>query len=166
MAATRKGTIIIIMIVLAVLAVLAVAWGGWMALSGKWPSLVRPLQKYYQLEQAFAYPKALPRVITVRAVVANVNRADECITVVDLDAYEECSDLSCVSFAATVYLPTDAPRQIPGSDIEAQFGGEWPSLKQIVLIRGRLLATQDGGFLLLADRITDSADNLLLERVR
>ena len=91
MAATRKGTIIIIMIVLAVLAVLAVAWGGWMALSGKWPSLVRPLQKYYQLEQAFAYPKALPRV---------------------------------------------------------------------------LLATQDGGFLLLADRITDSADNLLLERVR
>lgn len=162
--ATRK-TIILIMILVIIL-VLVAAWGGWMALSGKWPSVVRPLQKYYQLEQVFAYPTAFPRSMTIRAVVIDVNRADEYITIVDLDAYEDCSDLSCVSFAVSVYLPTTAPKELPGSNVEVQFDGEWPSLKQIVLIKGRLLAAQNGGHLLLADRVSDSAANLLLERVR
>lgn len=156
--------IIVVIVILAI--ILAVAWSGWLALSGKWPSLVRPWQKYHQLGQVFAYPKAFPRIMTVRAVVADVNRDDEYITVVDLDAYEACSDLSCVSFAVPVYLPTIAPKKVPGFSAKMQFSGEWPSLKQIVLIKGRLLAAQDGGYLFLAERITDSAANLLLERVR
>jgi len=162
--ATKKTIILTVILVLVL--VVAAAWGGWMALSGEWPSLVRPLQKYYQLEQVFTYPKAIPRNMTIRAVVIDVNRVDEYITIVDLDAYEACSDLSCVSFAVPVYLPTTAPKKIPGSNVEVQFSGEWPSLKQIVLVKGRLLAAQDDGYLLLADRVTDSAANLLLERVR
>lgn len=145
--------------------VLAAVFMGLARYGGIVPTLVRPARDYFDVDQAFAHPRAWPSRFTIRAVVTAADREEEVVTVMDMGAFASCSAMTCGLYYIPLYLPHGAGNPIPGVRFPIRYDGGWPEARALVFADGRIV-WHGKKYVFVVDELRDARGKVIVRRVR